>query len=679
MKSLVRSLFSGEREWLRLGAFALLASMALMARSASAQDQGTEQAGYDAVQGPEADPPSQVARISVLVGNVSVEPASVDQFTAAEANYPLTTGDRVYADVGATAELQTDALAVRLGSATDLTVTAMTDTLAQLGLASGSVHLRSYSIDPNSTVEPASTVEIDTPNVAVTVLQPGDVRVDVDPQSDTTTVTLLWGQVQVEGNGLQQVLQPGQKVRLGGSDPVSAQWMYAGNPDGLDRFSADRDAEYQAALANGNGYTNPGMIGAEDLSANGDWETDSDNDPVWYPAAVAVDWQPYQCGHWAWVAPWGWTWVECEAWGFAPFHYGRWERRNTPRGVRWGWIPGPPVVRPIYSPALVVFVGGGTGVTAWFPLGPRETYVPWYHTSPLYLNRVNVSNIYSRNTVQVRNVYNQHVTNVYNTTTIVNNVYINRQVATVAVPQASFAAGRPVLRSQVHMDPRELAAAPVLAHPLVTPTRSMVVSAPARAVPVRQARPVLASHEPVVDRQQPGYAQPVTRPGAPVARPVAPAPIARPVAPAAPAPVARPNVTTVRAQPDTVRGQPDTVRAQPDTVRAQPEPFGTAPAASSVQQPNPGRSVERMDTPVAPARPLFNKAVPPEPRPSFDLQQKAIESTDPGRPLSPQQLNNLKQNQPAGKPQQGEKPHPAAPAPKAAAPKSSPPPADKKH
>jgi len=91
-----------------------------------------------------------------------------------------------------------------------------------------------------------------------------------------------------------------------------------------------------------------------------------------------------------------------------------------------------------------------------------------------------------------------------------------------------------------------------------------------------------------------------------------------------------------------------------------------------------------MDTPVAqgpvaPARPLFNKAVPPEPRPSFELQQKAIESTDPGRPLSPQQLNNLKQNQPVGKPEQLEKPHPAAPAPKAAAPKSSPPPAEKKH
>jgi len=59
------------------------------------------------------------------------------------------------------------------------------------------------------------------------------------------------------------------------------------------------------------------------LSANGDWETDADEGPVWYPSGVGVGWEPYSCGNWTWVAPWGWTWVECEAWGFAPFHYGR--------------------------------------------------------------------------------------------------------------------------------------------------------------------------------------------------------------------------------------------------------------------------------------------------------------------------------------------------------------------
>ena len=69
------------------------------------------------------DPPAEVARVSVLLGNVSVEPASVDQFSAAIVNDALTTGDRLYTDVGANAELETGQVAIRLGQQTDLTIT----------------------------------------------------------------------------------------------------------------------------------------------------------------------------------------------------------------------------------------------------------------------------------------------------------------------------------------------------------------------------------------------------------------------------------------------------------------------------------------------------------------------------------------------------------------------------
>jgi hypothetical protein len=582
-----------------LAAALLLATPAIFGQQQEdyAQQPGDDGSGSQA----QADPPSQVARISVAVGNVSVEPASVDQFSQAQVNYPLTTGDRVYADSGANAELQTDHLAVRLGQQTDLTVTAMTDTLAQFGLAEGSVHLRSNGLEPNT------TVELDTPNVAVTVLQAGDVRVEVDPDGDSTTVLLVSGQVQVDGNGFQQVLEPGQRVKLGGSDPVAAQWLDAAVPDGLDRFSTDRDGLYESSVASEGQYVNPDTIGAEDLAANGDWETDSDEGPVWYPSGVAVGWTPYSCGRWAWVAPWGWTWVECEAWGFAPFHYGRWEHRRD----RWGWIPGPAGVRPYYSPALVAFVGGpglavgGAGVTAWFPLGPHEVYMPWYHASPLYLNRVNVSNIYNRNTFEVRSIYNQR-TEASAYVAAGEHGYANRPIATVAVSQTSFAAGRPVARSLVHVTPEQLAVATVLPHPLVTPQRTLVVSAPAKAVPARVARPTLASHE--------ESALAVSQPAEPAAQ-------------------------------------------------SEATPIARQPAAA---------------VPAATPRPLFNKAVPPEPRPSFDEQQKAIETTDPGRPLEPQQMDNLRQNKPAGPPQTRETPHPV-PAPRAAPPPRSAPPAIPRH
>jgi len=539
------------------------------------------------------DPPAEVARVSVLLGNVSVEPASVDQFSAAIVNDALTTGDRLYIDVGANAELETGQVTVRLGQQTDLTITAMTDALQQFGLAQGSVHLRSLALTAGT------AVELDTPNIAVTVLQPGDVRVDVDPDGGATTVEVSSGQVQVEGNGFQQVLQGGQTVRLEGSNPITSQAMDAAVPDGLDQFSNDRDAAYQTGIEGEDGYVNPATIGAEDLNGNGDWETDPDVGAVWYPTGVAAGWVPYSCGSWTWIAPWGWTWVGCEPWGFAPFHYGRWEHR----GSRWGWIPGAPVVRPFYSPAMVAFVGG-PGVTAWFALGPHDTYVPWYHASPLYQNRVNVSNQYDRNVGEVRAIYNQPtLAGAYASGG--EHGYVNRPLGTVAVTQASFAAGRPVSGAGARVSAEGVANAPVVPHPLVTPQRTMVVGTAARAEPARAPRPTLAS-----------------RTGEEPASPSGSLAGERTGAAASPAAVVRPQVPSAAVE-------------------------GAAPQN----------------------RPLFHQAAPPPPRPSFDEQQKAIETTDPGRPLGPQQMENLRQNRAAGPAQQPEAPHPQP------APRLSPPPA----
>src|SRR5207245_1389824 len=75
---------------------------------------------------------------------------------------------------------------------------------------------------------------------------------------------------------------------------------------------------------------------------------------VWVPRSMIVGWAPYRYGHWAWVDPWGWTWIDDAPWGFAPFHYGRWVYVDG----GWGWVPGHVVARPVYAPALVAFVGG---------------------------------------------------------------------------------------------------------------------------------------------------------------------------------------------------------------------------------------------------------------------------------------------------------------------------------
>jgi hypothetical protein len=94
---------------------------------------------------------------------------------------------------------------------------------------------------------------------------------------------------------------------------------------------------------------------------------------------------------------------------------------------------------------------------------------------------------------------------------------------------------------------------------------------------------------------------------------------------------------------------------------------GEAPNAvhGTEQLPRPGTpasEIERQNE--GPQQQLYNRAVPPPTRPSFDQQRQAIQNTDPGRPLSPQQLDNLRQNRPAGEPQMREAaPHPAPPPP----------------
>ena len=236
-------------------------------------------------------------------------------------------------------------------------------------------------------------------------------------------------------------------MRFVGS-PVAVQQVGMLPPDALDQIDLQRESTFNASLSVDENYLSPDMIGASDLPQYGDWVPSPDYGVVWYPRVVAMGWAPYQNGHWAWVAPWGWTWIEAEPWGFAPFHYGRWTQIDG----RWGWIPGPPPgvwgrpVRPVYSPALVVFVGGGNGLTAWFPLGPGEPYQPWYHASAMYVNRVNVTNIYSRNAAEVRSAYVNRTSVVFNVN-VVNRTNINRPVATMATLSGAVSASTSRLKN----------------------------------------------------------------------------------------------------------------------------------------------------------------------------------------------------------------------------------------
>src|SRR5580698_8136851 len=84
--------------------------------------------------GDEGDPPARVARLSFAQGKVSFQPAGESTWSEASVNRPVTTGDRIYTDPGASAELEIGSFAVRLSGATDVTLANLNDQLLQLGV-----------------------------------------------------------------------------------------------------------------------------------------------------------------------------------------------------------------------------------------------------------------------------------------------------------------------------------------------------------------------------------------------------------------------------------------------------------------------------------------------------------------------------------------------------------------
>ena len=466
------------------GVIGLALSTVVLPTRAAAQDQNQRD-----------DPPSRVARLGYMEGSVSFQPAGESDWVQAVANRPMTTGDKLWADKDSRAELQLGSAVIRLNANTGFSFLNLDDNTVQIQLTSGSINLRVRRLDQND------VYEIDTPNLAFSVSQPGSYRVEASEDGTYSVVSIRDGRGEATGNGQTYTLHAGQRGTFDGTDSLNAEVIDIGGRDQFDDWAYNRDRRYDQSRSAQ--YLSHDVVGYEDLDDYGDWRDDHNYGHVWFPNRVAVGWAPYHEGHWDWIPPWGYTWVDDSPWGYAPFHYGRW----VTVGGRWGWVAGPVAVRAVYAPALVVFIGGGVGVgfggnVGWFPLGPREVYVPSYHVSREYVNRVNISNT-TVNNVQITNVYNTTIIN--KTTNITNVTYVNRNVqgAVTAVPQRAFAGAQPVSRAAVTVSARDIAAAPVSARVRVAPTRESVLGARAATANRVAAPPAAVMNRQVIAKTAP--------------------------------------------------------------------------------------------------------------------------------------------------------------------------------
>ncbi len=393
----------------------------------------------------ETDPPGRVGRIAFMSGDVTLRNGDSNEWQQASLNWPITSHDVLWSGPGARAEIRIGSTILRLDSGTELEFVQLDDQMVRVWLHRGSIAVRLANRDM------AREFELTTDHGHVVWMEPGRYRFDYADY--TTTATASRGQLHFSGFGQTYSVGQGQSAEIWYSGTLDSRLTEVRHDEFFD-WNLARDQREERR--HGTRYVSTEMTGYEELDAYGDWRETSEYGAVWSPRLVPIGWGPYRHGRWALIAPWGWTWVDEQPWGFAPFHYGRW----VYLGAQWSWVPGAYAAQPIYSPALVAWIGqsdslqvvvGAPGV-AWLPLGPREAYFPAYHSSTTYVRNINVS----------------HVTNINN---IVVNVpghappidYVNRRQpnAVTAVAADTLRFGRPVANAAVrNLDVRRLSTLP---------------------------------------------------------------------------------------------------------------------------------------------------------------------------------------------------------------------------
>ena len=356
--------------FLRWRGLAFAAVFATGLAGASAQAQG--------------DPPGRVGRVAETSGDVrTINPEGA--WDALLRNQPLSTGDRVTTDKTGHATLQFGSTTVRLGPDSDLSVTQLDDQKIRLHFDHGQMALRVRSDDI------LGELFVETDEGAWVPHHPGHYR--FDRAAHQVLAAQAWsGDMLLEAPDSSLPLAAPQRAEVWrtGAQQTTHYRLVPAIKDAFGDavLAADKDDD-KASAASAAAQVPPEMTGAADLARYGTWSVAPDGARLWTPAKLPAGWAPYQQGAWSWNSPWGWTWVDDQPWGFAPFHYGRW---LSVKG-RWAWTPGQwGAARPVYAPALVGWFAGpalavdGAPAVGWVALAPDEPVFPAYAVSAKYWN-----------------------------------------------------------------------------------------------------------------------------------------------------------------------------------------------------------------------------------------------------------------------------------------------------
>ncbi len=269
---------------------------------------------------------SRVGGLTVAEGDVAIRlPASgaagdasrTGAWSEAERNAPVVVGMSVRTGAEARAVLRVGADLIAIAGGSEADIVKLDGAGTTIALRRGRLGVRLTEFNSGS------PVEITIPSGGLLLSAPGEYDIAAGDANCPARVAVPTGEARFSGKGLDAVVAAGAGTLLSGDDPVT---LLPGSTE-EDVFAGwwrrqNRDAANSPALH----YVSAAITGHELLDEHGAWETVAGLGAVWFPNDAPHGWVPYRFGHWRWIGPWQWTWIDDMPWGFATSHYGRWAK-----------------------------------------------------------------------------------------------------------------------------------------------------------------------------------------------------------------------------------------------------------------------------------------------------------------------------------------------------------------
>lgn len=330
----------------------------------------------------------RIARISAIKGDATIRRNGSDEWEKLGLNLPLVEGDEISVSATARVEIQFDKNThLRLDENSHLTLSTLRYEGIAVSLSEGTMSVRLIDFDKKT-----AFFEIDAPKTTLAVQLSGryDIAAGRDRSSEVRVGVLDDGEARIYSETAGFTLKAGRTTRTIIDGPNAGEWETTDAITYDNEFSqwvTSREAiiDQQLSGAQYGKYYDDDIFGADDLNGNGQWINTPGYGYVWQPSPHATapysDWSPYRYGHWRWMQPYGWIWVNDEPWGWATYHYGRWFFYAG----RWVWSPYAYYrsSRSWWSPALVVINIYNNNV-CWYPLpySRRRRNYNWNNQPP---------------------------------------------------------------------------------------------------------------------------------------------------------------------------------------------------------------------------------------------------------------------------------------------------------